>query len=55
MNLEQHQQRLALMVANQNVNDLIRQLAAKCAEVDALKAQLSPPEDPKEKTKPKVG
>lgn len=49
MTQKEHQSAIALALANQNSNQLLSELACKCAEIDvlkaeveALKAQLSP-------------
>jgi len=40
MTAKEHQSDIALALANKNLNMLIAELAAKCAEIDTLKAEL---------------
>ena len=57
MTKTEHQSAIALQMANQNMNLLLGELAAKCAEIDVLnaeiadlKAQLSPKPEAKSAT-----
>ncbi len=41
MTQKEHQSAIALALANQNLNQLLVELAAKCVEIDALQARVA--------------